>query len=73
VSGENIRLVETNTLVKTDFEKLENSTSYWEKFEKVDANFCTFSFTTLRKKIVIFFYNVPHKIRVFTFNLNPVS
>jgi hypothetical protein len=72
VSGENVCFVETNTLVKTDFEKLENSQSYKEMFGQVLQTFY-FSLYNSTEKFFNFFYNVPNKIQVFAFNLNPVS
>ena len=69
VSEKKMRLVDTNTLVKTDFEKVENSKSYEQKF----GHFFTFVFTALRRNFLNFFNIVAHKIQVFAFNLNPVS
>jgi hypothetical protein len=39
MGDENVRLVETNTPVKTDFDKLENSQSYEGKFGHVSMVF----------------------------------
>jgi len=73
VSEQNMRLVTKNTLVKTDFEKVQYSQSYEQNFGQLLANFFTVSFTTLRKNFVDFFNNSNHKSQVFAFNLNPVS
>jgi hypothetical protein len=56
MGDENMRLVETNKQVKTDFEKLENSQSYEEKFGQVLS--CSTVFHLPRPNRKEFWYTV---------------
>jgi hypothetical protein len=68
-----MRLVERNTLVKTDLEKVKNSQSCEENFNQLFTNFFTFFLTTQRKFFLDFLNNFIHEAQVFAFNLDPVS
>jgi hypothetical protein len=72
-SRQEMRLVETNTLVETGFENIKTHKVVSETLIYFLQNFFTFLFTTLRKNFVYFFNNPNNTAQVFAFYLDPVS